>query len=291
MKKTLSTIIRTKNRSKLLKTCLNSLSNQTSTPEEIIIIDNGSSDDTQKVIAEFKKKLPIKSYFSKIKGYPNLINFGINKASQDIISLLDDDCFVDKNWSKNIKRAHSKKSNVVIQGMTFGVPTNNIYAEIMSDHYNNWLEANKIKNSNFLKTFDSKNISVNKELVQKNPFDNSLQLGSEDIELGKRLKRKGVGILLDKTIIAYHRERSTFKEFLSQHSRIAQSESIIDKKLSNREKTKALFNKKNYLNFISFCKRIIKYSINLQIHLIIFTLFLYTSLLIVRIVGYYKPSK
>ena len=53
---TVSVVILTKNRAKLLSRCLTSLANQTILPDEVIKIDNNSTDQSGSIIVGFKNK-------------------------------------------------------------------------------------------------------------------------------------------------------------------------------------------------------------------------------------------
>ena len=87
MKTTL--IIPTYNRAHSLKRCLDSVFNQTFLPDEVIIIDDGSFDDTKKVLNEFSQDIVY--IFQKNKGVSSARNRGITLAKYDWIYFLDSD--------------------------------------------------------------------------------------------------------------------------------------------------------------------------------------------------------
>lgn len=230
-----SVLIITKNRSQLLSIALSSLVGQLSVKDEIIIIDNTSTDATPSIIKSFAHKLHIKYYLSAAHGYPRLYNQAIKRSSCDILVFFDDDCIATPNFIPAIKAAHRKYPHTLIQGLTHSLPKNNLYAEIMGDHYQNWLKSNLLPDKLHLHTFDNKNASIPRTFLLKHGlFNENLTIGSEDIELGFRLYSLGVPILLDRTIIAFHHERDNLKDFLFQHYRIAKSEALVDQKLVHK---------------------------------------------------------
>jgi glycosyltransferase involved in cell wall biosynthesis len=90
---TISVIIPTYNREKSLKRCLRSLENQTFKDFEVIICDDGSTDNTKKIVNYFKSSLNIKYIFLyKNSGGPAMPrNVGIKNSKGKYLAFLDSD--------------------------------------------------------------------------------------------------------------------------------------------------------------------------------------------------------
>jgi glycosyltransferase involved in cell wall biosynthesis len=99
-----SIIICTYNRASLLEKCLESLAQQDLSESEVIIVDNNSKDDTEKVIQRF---ITLYSNFRGLKetnqGLSFARNCGMNAANSDWIIFLDDDCYVDPSYTKFLR--------------------------------------------------------------------------------------------------------------------------------------------------------------------------------------------
>jgi len=91
--KLVSCIIPTHNRSSLLKRVVDSVINQTHENLEIIIVNDGSSDDTEEVINQLKGKDPriVSLVNEKPQGPSAARNKGIKIATGDFVAFLDDD--------------------------------------------------------------------------------------------------------------------------------------------------------------------------------------------------------
>jgi len=288
---TTSVIILTKNRSTLLKKNLDSLTKQSVKPNEIIIIDNNSTDQTPKIIKQYLKNLPIKAFKSFASGYSKLYNLAIQKASGELLCFLDDDCLADKNWSKFLIKKHQQYPNDIIQGNTFSLPKNNLYAEIMGNHYQNYLKSNIILKEE-LRLLDNKNLAVPRKIIKKyGAFSHQQNLGSEDIEFGLRMRKNGVKIIFQRKAIAWHHERDNFKDFIKQHYRIAKSEARLDKNLiENKDKVGLFPKKKTLMNLQSALKSEIKYLKRGRFADALKLPFIYFLLLFLRIIGYLKQK-
>ncbi|OGI07828.1 MAG: hypothetical protein A2X41_11920 [Candidatus Margulisbacteria bacterium GWE2_39_32] len=86
-----SIIIPTYNRSQRLSEAIDSVIAQTYTNIEIIVIDDGSTDETEEIINSKKASFPILYTKQKNKGVSAARNYGISLASGDYICFLDSD--------------------------------------------------------------------------------------------------------------------------------------------------------------------------------------------------------
>ena len=88
---TVSIILATYNRRHLLGRSVKSVLNQTYQDYELIIVDDGSTDDTEKVVQNFNSEKIKYIKHPKNKGIPAARNTGIRLAEGDYIAFQDDD--------------------------------------------------------------------------------------------------------------------------------------------------------------------------------------------------------
>ena len=101
----ISAVVCTFNRSKVLVGALNSLSAQSlsSSDYEIIVVNNASTDDTEKVVRRFRKDHPhihIQSVFERRPGLGCARNAGLCCSRGDFVAYLDDDAVAHPQWLK-----------------------------------------------------------------------------------------------------------------------------------------------------------------------------------------------
>ncbi len=91
-----SVIVPVYNVEEYLEKCLNSLVRQTLKEIEIIVVNDGSKDNSQQIIDEFTQKFPTKitSYIKENGGLSDARNFGIDRANGDFIGFVDSDDYV-----------------------------------------------------------------------------------------------------------------------------------------------------------------------------------------------------
>jgi len=105
MKPTISVVISTHNRSRLLLLCLQGLVRQTinSAAYEIIVVDNHSTDDTKPAVADFIHKHPkfhIKYIYESKIGLSIARNQGASHAVGKYLAFIDDDAQASPEWLK-----------------------------------------------------------------------------------------------------------------------------------------------------------------------------------------------
>jgi len=103
---TISVVIATYNRAALLAECLQHLSRQPLLPgDEVIVVDNGSTDDTPLVIADAQDlfAVPLRHLVETKAGKSNAIATALHVATGDVIAFTDDDVDVEPSWVKEIR--------------------------------------------------------------------------------------------------------------------------------------------------------------------------------------------
>ena len=111
-----SVIVPVYNVEKYLEKCLNSLVNQTFKDYEIIVVNDGSTDSSQKIIDEYKSKYStIKSFIKENGGISSARNYGLKVATGEYIAFVDSDDYVEMFFlEKMYNKAKETSSDVVI---------------------------------------------------------------------------------------------------------------------------------------------------------------------------------
>lgn len=115
--KKVSVIIPVYNVEKYLEKCLNSLVSQTLQDIEIIVINDGSKDDSQRIIDQFSKNFPekIKAFKKQNGGLSDARNFGLDRASGEFIGFVDSDDYVgEKMFEEMYMLAEKHDAEMVI---------------------------------------------------------------------------------------------------------------------------------------------------------------------------------
>lgn len=201
-----SIIIPIYNTEKYLEACLDSVKNQTYKNLEIILVDDGSTDNSAKIIDDYAKKdKHIKVIHQKNAGQSAARNQGLKKVTGSFISFIDADDEIDPNFISKLLAPFDDKTALTVCGMHY----KRLKTHSAEDVYINPLRARK-KNESlkayilYLLAVDGRMYSsVNKlyraDIAKSLTFDESLNFAEDTQFVLKYLKesQKNIKFVLE----------------------------------------------------------------------------------------------
>lgn len=170
MKHKFSLIIPAYNVEKYIKKCLDSVLNQTYNNYEIIIINDGSTDNTSKILESYKSNKKIKIINQENKGLSSARNMGVSNAKGDYILFIDSDDFIEKELLETLNKTIKDEDLIRFQIRTLD-ETNKIIKEYKEETFNN---LNGIEAFNKLSKYNLVELAVcyayKKETFLKNNY-------------------------------------------------------------------------------------------------------------------------
>jgi glycosyltransferase involved in cell wall biosynthesis len=191
-----SVILPVYNGSKYLKDAIDSVLGQTYPHIEILVINDGSTDDSQKIIDAFGPN--IRAFKQENQGVAAARNFGIAKAKGQFIAFLDQDDYYPLDRFKLLVSSYKDTKKLISMGLTQFVFEN----ELSKLRWPNLPE----NNLTFIKLLGS-------GIFHKSIFNNygnfivDLKSG-EDIEWFHRLNQLGIEIYQSNDVVLFYRQHS-----------------------------------------------------------------------------------
>ena len=101
----ISVIVPVFNTGKYIKKCLNSILSQKNVDYEIIVVNDGSTDNSDEIIKDYvnQHQEKVKYYTKQNGGLSDARNYGITKASGDYLCFVDSDDYIDENLFANLE--------------------------------------------------------------------------------------------------------------------------------------------------------------------------------------------
>ncbi len=248
----LSIIIPTYNRAHLIENTLKSVLDQNCDDFEVLIVDDGSTDNTAEVVAPFLSE--------KVQYYPitngergAARNFGTRKAKGKYVNWLDSDDLLLPNHVSAIREAVSKHQSpeILVFGYKNYFPKSNSYTPgFVLPEAEDQIKQQLIQGN----CFSCNAVIVQSAIALENPFNENRKLSaSEDYELWLRLASKYPVIAINEvtSVIIHHPERSvlTMNQMEQLENRF---NTFIETSTSNHEVMQFLAGKSGYFKMRNY---------------------------------------
>lgn len=213
----ISIIIPVFNAYKFSSKCIDSIIKNTSLKYEIIVVDNGSTDQTCKEFSNNNRVNYIKN--SENLGFSKAVNIGIKNSKGKFCVILNNDTLVSYNWLNKLKKCYENSEN---PGIISPVSNNaGIYQSVEKNTKDNEYKDISLKIFKEFKyeTQISKALSgfcmfFKKSLIDEiGYFDENFEIGNfEDNDICIRCKNAGYNLYIAKGIFIFHYGQKTFLE-------------------------------------------------------------------------------
>jgi|TARA_B100001093_G_scaffold10343_1_gene9676 GT2 family glycosyltransferase len=208
-----SIVIRAYNEAKNLPNLFYGIKQQTIKPDEIILVDSESADDTVNIARDHKCK--ILTISKQDFTFGRSLNLGCKKASSDIIVICSAHCFPKKkdwieqliapfNWKKNIGMTYGKQRGLEQSNFS----EKQLFHQLFPSIYPNKLEFFS----------NNANSAILKKVYDEVEFDETLT-GCEDIDFSKKIAKRNYKTLYCPKATILHLHNETFGQIINRYYR------------------------------------------------------------------------
>ncbi len=203
-----SILLATLGRTREVDHCLNAIAAQTYRDFEVLVVDQNPDDRLKAILDAYAPEFPLR-HLRCGRGHSKAFNFGLRKASGDVVAFPDDDSWYDCDLLERVARAfadHPEASGItgreiVEAGFTCG---------------GRWdLQAGPVTPRNVWRRAISFTMFLRRTAVQGAAFDESLGVGAgtpwgagEETDFLLQLIGQGHRILYDPSVAVWHQGRS-----------------------------------------------------------------------------------
>ena len=232
----LSAILCTFNRAELLSQTLESILGQTLDRSnfELIVIDDGSMDETRKVVESFERRLPLRYAYQANAGLASARNHGIYRSQAPLLLFLDDDDLCSPNLFEEHVKTHGQYPDnhfavlgyVALDPNLSQKPMLNYVTEV--DGY--LFSYPDLKHGDVLDYtyfWGGCSSCKRKFLIDYGVFNPVFRFGCEDIELGYRLSKSNLKVVYNARAMSTMVRDISFDAFCTRLIRQGESQYIF----------------------------------------------------------------
>ena len=213
-----SIIIPLYNRPQEIDELLSTLTKQTYLQFEVLVIEDGSTNDAKAIVAKYENKLDIKYFFKPNAGQGFARNYGFERAKGDYFVIFDSDCLIPEDYLETVKDYLFEHHLDAYGGPdaaheTFTPVQKAISYAMTSPFTTGGIRGNKKHIGQFHPR--SFNMGVSRAVWEKVGGFILTRLG-EDIEYSIRIHQNGFKIGLIPAAKVFHKRRTSFGQFYKQ---------------------------------------------------------------------------
>ena len=221
-----SVVVASYNGGKTLKACLDSLEKLNYPDYEVILVDDGSTDHSQEIAANYPS---IRNIKQPNKGLSVARNTGIHAATGEIVAFTDSDCRADEDWLHYLIGDLLNSNFTGIGGHNFlppeDVPT---AACVMASPGG---PAHVMLTDRLAEHIPGCNMAFYRwALLEIDGFDPIYRKAGDDVDVCWRLMQRGYRIGFSPAGFVWHYRRSTVKAYLKQQQGYGEAEALLIRK-------------------------------------------------------------
>ena len=216
-----SVVIPCYNRASVLAMNLLALRRQTLPPDqfEVIVIDDGSTDDTEDVVTAMELPMSFRYIRQSNKGAAAARNRGGSQATGDVLVFLDSDVVPDETLLQEHLESHRRYQQALVVGRTRALQADgsDLFYEVLGNDLFALDEGDEEKLLTFQEVL-TRNLSLRREcFLELAGFDEDFpRSGFEDIEFAYRATQQGFNVVYNPEAAGDHHHTGSLAE-VGQH--------------------------------------------------------------------------
>ncbi|MDZ7717262.1 MAG: glycosyltransferase [Balneolaceae bacterium] len=213
-----SIIIPVYNRPVEIYELLESLTKQTYTNFEVLIIEDGSQKTSEDVVKKFSELLDITYYYKENSGQGFSRNYGFERADGDYFVVFDSDCIIPEHYFEAVNEFLAQHSVDAWGGPDRAHPSFSPLQKAINFSMTSFLTTGGIRGlKKNLGGFHPRsfNMGISREVYAKTGGYKITRMG-EDLEFSIRIIKHGFKSVLIENAYVYHKRRTNLRQFFWQ---------------------------------------------------------------------------
>ncbi len=213
-----SVIIPVYNRPDELKELLESLKYQIFKNFEVIVVEDGSTLKSDKIVDDYQGDLDIKYFFKPNSGPGQSRNYGSERAEGDYHIFFDSDCIIPEKYFEIVNKRLSEEPVDAYGGPDMAHPNFSSIQKAINYSMTSFFTTGGIRGGmKDEKKFHPRsfNMGFSKSVYEKTKGFSKMRFG-EDVDMSLRIIENGFSTTLIKEAAVYHKRRVDFRKFFKQ---------------------------------------------------------------------------
>lgn len=218
-----SVIVCSYNGGRTLPRCLESLGKINYPNYEVILVDDGSTDNTPEIAAQFPK---VNYIHQTNHGLSHARNTGAAAAKGDVFAYTDSDCMADPDWLYYLIGTLASGDYAGVGGPNVSPPARNAIQACVAAAPGG--PSHVLLTDTVAEHIPGCNMAFRRWAFENiGGFDPEYRKAGDDVDFCWRLQQAGGVIAFSPTAIVWHHRRFTLREFMKQQEGYGEAESLL----------------------------------------------------------------
>jgi glycosyltransferase involved in cell wall biosynthesis len=221
----ISIVICTYNGSATIRDTLEGISKLTYPEFEVIVVNDGSKDDTDSIVSLY----PVKLISTENNGLSSARNTGMVNAKGEIIAYIDDDAYPDPHWLHYLAYSFITSNHAGIGGPNIAPDTDGPVATCVAHAPGGPVHV--LLTDDIAEHVPGCNMAFRREvLMEVGGFDPVFRAAGDDVDLCWRIQHTGRTIGYHPSALVWHHRRNSLKAYWKQQKGYGKAEALLEAK-------------------------------------------------------------
>ncbi|HEY2015124.1 MAG TPA: glycosyltransferase, partial [Bryobacteraceae bacterium] len=221
----ISVVVCTYNGSRTIRDTLAGLGRLDYADFEVIVVDDGSTDDTAEIVAKY----PVLLIRTPNRGLSSARNTGMETATGSIVAYIDDDAYPDEHWLQYLAWTFLTTPYAGVGGPNIPPPGDGPIAECVAHAPGGPVHV--LISAREAEHIPGCNCAFRKECLEAvGGFDATFRTAGDDVDLCWRLMERGWKLGFQPAAVVWHHRRNSLRAYWKQQKGYGKAEALLERK-------------------------------------------------------------
>jgi O-antigen biosynthesis protein len=192
---------------------------------EVIVIDDGSTDNTRAIAREYG----VRVISTPNRGLSAARNLGLEAATGEIVAYIDDDAYPDPHWLTYLARAFTSTNHAGIGGPNIPPTGDGPLAACVANAPGGPIHV--LLSDEVAEHIPGCNMAFRRDrLLEVGGFDPVFRRAGDDVDVCWRLQEKGWTLGFSAAAMVWHHRRNSIRAYLRQQVGYGDAEALLERK-------------------------------------------------------------
>ncbi len=221
----ISVVVCTYNGQRTIRDCLEGLRRLRYPDFEVIVVNDGSTDNTATIIGEYEVRL----ISTENRGLSSARNTGWQEATGDIVAYIDDDAYPDPDWLTHLAATFLRSTDVGVGGPNIAPAGDGPIAKCIAVSPGN--PTHVMLTDREAEHIPGCNMAFRRRALEAiGGFDTQFRIAGDDVDVCWALRERGGTLGFSPAAVVWHHRRNSLWAFWKQQVGYGRAERLLERK-------------------------------------------------------------